>query len=199
MAELTALRRARPGLVALEVDGRAWRLVPDDVVARAGLVGGMELDRAALRRLRTELSRSRGFAVAGKALARRDRSLASLRGRLHQAGIPPATARDVVQALTRAGVADDARLARRRADELAERGYGDAAIAARLDAEGIEAAAASEALALLEDEPARARWLLATEPDALRAARKLARRGFAPEIVEEAVGALDAEAPHGLP
>jgi SOS response regulatory protein OraA/RecX len=186
-------------VVALEVDGRPWRAVPEDVVLRAGLVCGMELDRAVLRRLRTELRRSRGFAVAGAALARRDLSLASLRRRLEQGGIPPATASDVVRTLIEAGVADDARLARRRAAELAGRGYGDAAIAARLDGEGIEAAAASQALALLEEEPVRARRLLANERDAPRAARKLVRRGFAPEVIEDVAGALDAEARRGLP
>ena len=66
-ATLTALRRAGPGRVALDVDGRPWRTVPDDVVVRARLVAGLELDRETLRLVRRELARARGLQTAGRA------------------------------------------------------------------------------------------------------------------------------------
>jgi hypothetical protein len=71
-AVLTALRRARAGRVALEVDGRPWRVVPDEVALAAGLRAGLVLDRAALRRLRRELRRVEAMEAAARVLAHRD-------------------------------------------------------------------------------------------------------------------------------
>ena len=93
--------------------------------------------------------------------------------------------------LTGAGLVDDARVARGRASALAERGWGDAAIAARLEAEGVEEADATAALAYLPAERERAADLVAAEPDRRRAATLLARRGFALETIEEVVGPVD--------
>ena len=42
---ITALRRAGPGRVAVELDGEAWRTVPDGVVVRCSLSAGVVLDR----------------------------------------------------------------------------------------------------------------------------------------------------------
>jgi len=186
---LTALRRARPGAVALELDGRPWRTVPDEVVVRAGLVAGAELDRPALRRLRAELVRTRGLRVASRALAQRDLSAAELNARLERARVAPAVAAEVADTLERTGLVDDARFAARRAEGLAARGWGDAAIAARLEAAGVPEEAARAALAGLEPEHERARALVAGEPDPLRRARRLARRGFAEETLEGLLGA----------
>jgi hypothetical protein len=78
------------------------------------------------------------------------------------------------------------RFARSRARSLCERGWGDEAILARLEAEGAPPEAARDALSELAPEPERARPLVAglTPP---RAARLLARRGFAPDAVESVV------------
>lgn len=186
---LTALRRARPGAVALELDGRPWRTVPDEVVARAGLAAGMELDRQALRRLRAELVRARGVRVASRALARRGLSAAELDARLERARVAPAVAAEVADAFERTGLVDDERFAAGRAERLAASGWGDAAIAARLDAAGVDEPVARAAVAALEPEAARARALLEGEPDPLRRARLLARRGFAEETLEDLLGA----------
>jgi regulatory protein len=189
---LTALRRARPGFVALELDGRPWRTVPDDVVARAGLAAGEELDRPALRLLRAELVRARGLRVASRALARRDLSAAELDARLERARVAPSVAAEVAGTLERAGLVDDERFAANRAESLAARGWGDAAIAARLEAVGVDEAVARVAVAALEPEAARARVLVERESDPVRQARLLARRGFGEETLESVLeAALD--------
>jgi regulatory protein len=189
---LTALRRARPGFVALELDGRPWRTVPDDVVARAGLAAGEELDRPALRLLRAELVRARGLRVASRALARRDLSAAELDARLERARVAPSVAAEVAGTLERAGLVDDERFAAGRAESLAARGWGDAAIAARLEAVGVDEAVARVAVAALEPEAARARVLVERESDPVRQARLLARRGFGEETLESVLeAALD--------
>jgi regulatory protein len=189
---LTALRRARPGFVALELDGRPWRTVPDDVVARAGLAAGEELDRPALRLLRAELVRARGLRVASRALARRDLSAAELDARLERARVAPSVAAEVAGTLERAGLVDDERFAANRAESLAARGWGDAAIAARLEAVGVDEAVARVAVAALESEAERARALVERESDPVRQARLLARRGFGEETLESVLeAALD--------
>jgi SOS response regulatory protein OraA/RecX len=191
--ELTALRRAGEGRIALELDGRPWRVVSDEVVVRAGLRAGLELDRPVLRRLRAELRRTEALAAAGRALARRDLSAGRLRERVERAGTPPAAAAETVRALERGGVIDDSRFARARARSLAERGYGDAAISAFLAEEGIGRAEAEGAVAELAPEAERARAFVHGDRDPARAARRLSRRGFGPESVEAAVGGLDCD------
>lgn len=182
---LTAVRRSRPGRVALEVDGRPWRVVSDDVVARCGLAPGVALDRPLLRALRRELRSSEALDAAARTLARRDFSAARLRERLGARGVRAPAAERAVAALTSAGVVDDARLARSRARALAERGWGDAAIAARLEHEGVAAEVATAAVAELAPETERAAAVAAGVPDRPAAWRLLARRGFAAEAIEE--------------
>ena len=192
LPQLTALRRASPGQVALEVDGRQWRTVPDEAVLQAGLAVGVELDRPLLRRLRAALGATRARTVAARALSRRDLSREELRARLEHARVAPTAAADTLEALGRVGLVDDARVAVTRGRALAERGYGNAAIEARLEAAGVAEDAVREAVAALEPEDERARELLRQERDALRGARLLVRRGFDPELVGELVSALDA-------
>jgi len=188
---LTAVRRERPGRVALEVDGRAWRVVPDDVVARCGLAPGVVLERPLLRRLRRELRRAEALGAATRSLARRDLSARRLRERLDARGIRAPAADAALATLESAGVVDDARLARSRGAGLAERGWGDAAIVARLEQEGIAPAQARAALSELLPEPERAAALAAGTPDRPTAWRLLARRGFSSDSIEHAVGVLD--------
>jgi len=190
-ARLTAVRRERPGRVALEVDGHAWRVVPDDVVALCGLAPGVVLERPLLRRLRRELRRAEALGAATRSLARRDLSARRLRERLDARGIRAPAAEAALATLESAGVLDDARLARSRAAALADRGWGDAAIADRLEQEGIGLEAARAALSELLPEPERAAALAAGTPDSRAAWRLLARRGFSSDSIEHAVGVLD--------
>jgi regulatory protein len=188
---LTAVRRERPGRVALEVDGHPWRVVPDDVVVRCGLAAGVALERPLLRRFRRELRRAEALGAATRSLARRDLSARRLRERLDARGIRAPAAEAALTALASAGVVDDVRLARSRAAALADRGWGDAAVAARLEQEGIGAEPAQDALAELPPEPERAAALAAGTADRRTAWRLLARRGFSSDSIEHAVGVLD--------
>jgi SOS response regulatory protein OraA/RecX len=183
--------------VALEVDGVSWRVVPDEVVVRARLALGLVLDRQTLREIGRELRRSEALAAAGRALARRDLSEAGLRGRLERRGVAPGDVAEAAEALRRAGALDDVRFARSRALWLSERGWGDEAILARLEAEGAPHEAAREAVSQLAPEPERARPLIAgLVPE--KAARLLARRGFAYDTVERVASPLDVDANAGL-
>ena len=93
---------------------------------------------------------------------------------------------------------DDARLANGRAETLAERGWGNAVIAARLEAEGIPEAEAGSAIAKLEPEAPRAARAAAAVSDRRKAWALLTRRGFDEETIERVVEALDEETGGGL-
>ena len=189
---LTAVRRARPGRVELEVDGSRWRVVPDEVVLRCGLAPGVELDRPLLRSLRRELRAAEALGLALRTVSRRDVSTRRLRERLATRGVRADVADGAVTRLASAGVVDDARAAASRARSLAERGWGNAAVAARLAGEGFRADDVQAALAGLRPERERAEALAAKAGDPRTAWRRLARRGFAPETLEDVLGLLDA-------
>lgn len=126
---------------------------------------------------------------AGALLARQDYSRRSLIARLLEGGCEEADAREVVSRLVEAGLLDDARLALRRAEALATRGHGNAAIAARLERSGFEAEDIGAALATLTPEIERARRLVGAGT-AARDARRLARLGFDEEAIVAAVAGL---------
>jgi SOS response regulatory protein OraA/RecX len=184
MQRVTALRAGRRGRIVVELDGSPWRVLPVDVVVRAGLAEGQVLDRPALRLVRRELRRAEALQVAERALRQRDLSRQRLAERL-AAAVPPAAAAESLATLERAGLVDDARVARVRAESLAARGYGDEAIRHRLRAEGLP----EEAVDGLEPEAERARPLIERRGPGPRTARYLAARGFGDETVEAALGA----------
>ena len=195
---ITALRREGPGRIAVEVDGRRWRVVPDDVVVRCGLATGVELERPLLRELRHELRRADALTAATRALARRDLSRRRLDERLRARGATAPESDRAVATLEAAGLVDDARLARRRAEALAERGWGDAAIAARLQRDGVTEELARSAIAGLAPEGERAAALAGQVSDRRKAWKLLSRRGFSADSAESALGPLDEEPPAGL-
>jgi SOS response regulatory protein OraA/RecX len=82
---------------------------------------------------------------------------------------------------------DDTRVARDRANRLAGRGLGDAAIRFDLDRRGVPGDVIEEALASLECERARASRLARSLGGGQRAARALARKGFEPDAIANAV------------
>jgi SOS response regulatory protein OraA/RecX len=168
----------------VELDGAPWRVLPVDVVVRAGLAVGRTLERPHVRELRRELRRAEALQVAGRALRDRDLSRQRLAERLEGA-VPPAAAAESLATLERAGLVDDRRVARLRAESLAERGYGDEAIRHRLEAEGLP----DDAVAELRPELERARPLIERRGAGPRTARYLAGRGFGEEAVEAALGA----------
>jgi SOS response regulatory protein OraA/RecX len=188
---ITALRGERGDRVAVELDGAAWRVLPLEVVGRAALRVGGELDRARARAVRRELRRHEALAASAGVLRHRDLSTRRLEQRLERRDVPPAERTRAVETLTRAGLLDDARFARGRARALAARGYGDAAIRFDLERQGVEAELAAEALAELEPERDRALRVAASAGGAARTARLLARRGFGEDAIEAAAGVAE--------
>jgi regulatory protein len=184
----TALRDDRRGRVAVELDGAPWRSIPVDVVARAGLAEGRALDRADLRLLRRELRRAESLAVATRALRARDMSERRLSERLEQAAIAPAVVEESIGVLARAGLVDDARFARNRAESLAGRGYGDEAIRDDLGRQGVSGELVEDALERLEPERHRARRIVARRGPGAKTARYLASKGFGEGALEAALG-----------
>ena len=170
----------------VELDGRPWRTLPVDVVARAGLARGCELDRPRARLLRRELRRGEALTRAARALRRRDLPERALDARLERAGFRDDEREAALETLTRAGLVDDARFAHTRAATLAERGRGDAAIAWELERIGVSAELVEAALEALAPEGERALALAARHGPNASTARLLARRGFGEEAVEGA-------------
>jgi len=186
---VTRLVVERRGRVAVELDGTPWRTLPVDVVARAGLTEGRALDRPALRLLRHELRRAEALGFAGRALRRQDLSKRGIAERLARASVAPAAVEESLAVLARAGLVDDARFARTRAGNLAERGYGDAAIRHDLGRQGVAAEVIQQALEGLEAEAERARRLVERRGPGVKTARYLASKGFGEEALEAAAGA----------
>jgi SOS response regulatory protein OraA/RecX len=191
MPVITALRERPRGRVEVDLDGESWRLVPADAVVRTGLVVGRALDRETARALARELRRSEALAVALRALRHRDYSRSRLEARLAERGTGAATLEDALETLERAGLVDDARVSAARAQELAGRGFGDAAIRFSLEGEGLAAELVSEALATLEPEPARARMLLEQRGPSPKTVRWLAAKGFDAGTLEDLGGFAD--------
>jgi SOS response regulatory protein OraA/RecX len=182
---VTGVRERKHGGVAVELDGRRWRVLPADAVARAGLAVGRDLDRSTVRDLAREVRRARALAAAARSLAAGDRSQAALERRLARGGHSASAREDAVVALGRAGLVDDARLAENRADLLARRGYGDAAIRADLRRRMVSAEEAAAAVTGLEPESTRVRRLLEGQTVTPRLLRRLAGRGFSPDTLDD--------------
>ena len=190
---MTALRKRPRGRVEVELDGVLWRLVPTEVVVRSRLCVGRPLDRETARTLGRELRRADALTRALRALTVSDRSRRSLDDRLGAAGVAPRPRREVLETLERAGLVDDDRLAAARAQALAERGYGDAAIRVDLEHRGLAGESVAAALARLEPERQRVRRLVEQRGRNARAARWLAARGFDAAAVEDGMAGFAEE------
>lgn len=188
MPRVTGLLERRGGKVAVEVDGAPWRTLPVDAAVRAELRVGVELDRPRLRLVRRELRRAEALAWAVRALRRRDLSVRGLDRRLEQAGLRGEERRAALATLERAGLLDDERFALARAESLAERGYGDQAIRWLLEREGVGPDLAGRAVDALPVERERAAALADRRGRGRATASFLARRGFAEDSVETALG-----------
>ena len=191
---VTGLRERKRGRVAVELDGRPWRLLPADAVVRTRLAIGRPLDRQTARELGREVRRARALAAAARSLAAADHSERALEERLMRAGHSPAAREDAVASLARAGAVDDARLAQSRAELLARRGYGDAAIRADLARRLIARDAAARAVDSLEPELHRLRPALEGQTVTPAVLRRLAARGFSRDTLDEVAAAFALEA-----
>jgi len=191
---VTGLRERKRGRVAVELDGRPWRVLPIDAVARAGVAAGRPLDRSTARELAREVRRARALAAATRSLAASDRSQRALEQRLARAGHSAAACEEAIASLARTGAVDDVRLAESRAGLLARCGYGDAAIRADLRRRQIETDIAASAVAALEPEPERLRRVLEKERLTPVLLRRLAGRGFSRDNLDEVASSFALEA-----
>lgn len=190
MRIVTRLRASGPGRVAVEVDGEDWRTFPEEVVVRAGLSSGVELERPVLRRLRREFRRHRALQTATRALRARPLSERRLEERLRRSHFVAHERAEVIAILRRAAVLDDERFALARAELLAQRDGGDALIRHDLRSQGVDEEAVERALAILEPEASRAVRAAASRGGGVAAARYLARRGFGEDAIEAALGSV---------
>jgi len=190
---VTALRERKRGRVAVELDGRPWRVLPTDAVVRTGLAVGRTLDRPTARELAREVRRARALAAATRSLAAGDRSTRALEQRLARRGHSAAASEEAIASLARAGAVDDARVAEGRAKVLAGRGYGDAAIRADLRRRLIASEDAATAVEALEPEAARLRRLLENESVTPALLRRLAGRGFSRDSLDEVASSFALE------
>jgi SOS response regulatory protein OraA/RecX len=191
---VTRLRERKRGRVAVELDGQPWRLLPADAVVRVGLAVGRPLDRQIARELAREVRRARALAAAARSLATSDRSERALEQRLARAGHTAAAREEAIASLAHAGLLDDRRQAESRAELLARRGYGDAAIRADLGRRQIAPDAAAGAVASLEPELDRLRARLEGQNITPTLLRRLAGRGFARETLDEIAASFAFEA-----
>lgn len=184
--------RERPrDRIEIDLDGASWRLVPADAVVRAGLSVGRALDRETARALGRELRRSEALGVALRALRYGDYSRSRLEARLARRGTRPDSRDDALRTLEQAGLVDDARVAGNRAQTLAGRGYGDAAIRLSLEGEGLARELVDQAISGLEPEHERARRLLAAGGGGAKVIRRLAAKGFDAGTLEDVGGFAD--------
>lgn len=191
---VTGLRERKRSRVAVELDGRPWRVLPTDAVVRARLAAGRPLDRSTARVLAREVRRAKALAAATRSLAASDRSERALEQRLARAGHSAAAREEAIASLARTGAIDDARLAASRAEVLARRGYGDAAIRADLRRRLIVSETAASVVGTLEPEPDRLRRVLENERLTPALLRRLAGRGFSRESLDEVASSFALEA-----
>jgi len=135
-------------------------------------------------------TRPTALEAAAKALARRDRSAADLTAYLERHGTTPEEAGDAVARLRDAGYVDDTRYAARRAEVLAERGYGDEAVRFELERDGVAADEIDAALGALAPERERALGLLAAAKSPQAGLRRLAAKGFGADSLEAVAARL---------
>jgi regulatory protein len=126
--------------------------------------------------------------IAARALRRHDRSRADVDERLARAGIDEEQRKAALERLEHIGYVDDERYAVARATALAQRSRGDDAIRLDLERHGVTREQIEAAIASLEREVERASAIAARLGRTTKTAAQLARKGFAADSIEAAVG-----------
>jgi regulatory protein len=149
VAAVTALKVTRaPGRIAVHVDGAFLVTVSEAFVARSRLYVGLELDEAALDRLRADAAADGALAAAYRLLGHRQRSRAELRARLAQRGCDDQVIDGVLRELAADGLVDDEAFARAFvADKRTLSGWGGERIARALRETGVSDEVADRVLA----------------------------------------------------
>ncbi len=186
---VTAVEPEKGDRVRIDLDGTPWRVVPTLAAVRAQLRPGVELDRERALELHKALRATDADIRATRALARRDRTRASLDQLLEKRGVRAGDRDDAIERLAQAGALDDERYAVNRAASMARRGYGDLAIRHDLEQAGTPPEAIVGALEQLDPERTRLDALVGTTPT-LRDLRRLASKGFDSATLEDLASSL---------
>jgi SOS response regulatory protein OraA/RecX len=120
----------------------------------------------------------------------RDLSVHELERKLVERGFGDEEREEVVATLRRTGLLDERRFAENRARSLASRGAGDALIQYELERAGVGGELVEEALEAVEPERERARAIIVRRGKGAKTARYLAAKGFAPEVVSDAIARI---------
>jgi SOS response regulatory protein OraA/RecX len=182
---ITSVRRAAHDRVAVELDGQAWRVLPESVVVEVGLAPGEALDRRRAARLSRALRREHATSAALGALRRADHTQSTLAARLQH--VAPALRGEVIDRLTEVGLVDDERFAERRALLLAARGAGNHLIQDDLERRGVANSTIRAVLDALPPERVRADDIAQARGISARTARYLAARGFDEDVVSSTI------------
>ena len=125
--------------------------------------------------------------MALRSLRHRDRSAAQIDDQLAARGVSEDERVEALATLARTGLVDDHRFADTRAEQLAERGAGDAFIRHDLLRAGVDAELVEHALSTLDGEPERAERIVARRGSGAKTARYLAGKGFSEEVIHAVV------------
>ena len=164
---------------------------------QAGRPAGRERERAGRERERAERERERAIQLGYRAVGYRDRTVAELRTFLERKRVEPEAIADAVEELTAAGFLDDARYARRFAEDKRElERWGSERIARDLHRRGVAPDVIEQAVADRSRSAELATAVLLLEQrvppprddgERDKAWRLLIRRGYDPEIAYEAI------------
>jgi regulatory protein len=196
------------GRMRVFVDEELFAEMPSRIVEELGLAVGQRLLPDELQRIRQAAEDSAARQAAVKALGRRARTRRGLEQILEGKGFTPEAITTVLDWLTDHGYVNDEQYATERLSALRQRGLGARAIHYKLIAEGVPEKLAAAvvgqqaeelhetelACALARKQAAR----LASVPWLKRRQRLyqfLARRGFAGDVISEAINGL--ESPEG--
>jgi regulatory protein len=136
----------------------------------------------------TDSNKADPIEIAARSLRHHDRSRSELDERLAKAGVGEAERAEALDRLEQVGYVDDGRYAASRAEALAARGQGDAAIRFDLRGKGLDTDAVDAALATLAPEAERAAEVANRLGKSAKTAARLRRKGFSSESVEQAFG-----------
>ena len=195
MPTVTAVRSNGDETVSVELDGNRWRTLPVSVAVEARVFVGAELDRPRLRELRRRLRRAEATSAGLRSLGRRELSRKELDDRLTRRGVAASMRSEAVAALEDAGLQSDERMAVQRAQALARREAGDDLIRFDLEQRGVASDLADRAIAELEPEEVRAEAVASRRGRTPQTQRRLAARGFSPDVLEGVFSTAVADGP----
>ena len=201
--QITALDRdpRRPDAVRVEIDGKRFGPVPQELVVSEGLAVGHQLDPTLEARLSAAADVEAAFRTALRALEGRSYARLDLGRRLQRKGHARASVEAALERAARLGLLNDAAFAQTYVETRAARGRGPSRLTRDLLAMGVERSLIDRALALqwpegsdrssvplaLAEKRASQLGSLPRQTKRRRLVAYLARRGFAGRDITEMV------------